>query len=205
MEGLLEMFEDINLSFETGDFQDFDTIGVASIETADFGVTPTDGEFQALITNSFGSVSDAELETFLGLNKGEIDSLGNGDATQGSAIQLAPIPVEAGQVLFFNWNFLTNEGTAGVNDFAFVFIESLSKLADINSSFVFSSSQFNEETGYQNFFFESPIDATLTVNLGVVDVSDRVVDSGLLIDNFQIITPVVRKFQLKEITCPAST
>lgn len=117
------MFEDLNLSFETGDFQDFETIGAASIETADFGVTPTDGEFQALITDDFGSVSNAELETFLGLDAGEINNLGNGFATEGSAIQLAPITIEAGQVLSFNWNFLTSEGTpSSFNDFAFVSI-----------------------------------------------------------------------------------
>ena len=186
------MFEDLNLSFETGDFQDFETIGVASIETADFGVTPTDGEFQALITTGDGaSVSTSELETFLGLDAGDIESLDNGVPTEGSAIQLAPITIEAGQVLSFNWNFLTDEGTPSFfNDFAFVSIASPTELADTNSTFVLSASPFSEETGYQSFFFESPIDTTLTVGLGVVDVSDTVVDSGLLIDNFQIITPI---------------
>ena len=186
------MFEELNLSFETGDFQDFETIGVASIETADFGVTPTDGEFQALITtDDFDSVTDAELETFLGLDAGDIDNLSNGDATEGSAIQLAPITIEAGQVLSFDWNFLTNEGTPSFfNDFAFVSIDSASELADTNSTFVLSSSPFFEETGYQTFTFESAVDTTITVGLGVVDVGDDVVNSGLLIDNFQIITPI---------------
>ncbi|HHP7229620.1 MAG TPA: PEP-CTERM sorting domain-containing protein, partial [Xenococcaceae cyanobacterium] len=64
------MFDDFNFSFETGDFQDFETIGFARIRRAGIGITPTDGEFQALLTNRNGSVSDAELETFLELDSG---------------------------------------------------------------------------------------------------------------------------------------
>lgn len=170
---------------------EFEAIGVASVETADFGVTPTEGESQALITNDeTGSVSDTELETFLNLDAGEIDNLGNGDATEGSAIKLAPVEVEAGQVLVFDWNFLTNEGTPSFfNDFAFVSIDSTSELADTNSPFVLSSNIFGQETGYQSFFFQSSADTTLSLGIGVVDVGDTVVDSGLLIDNLRVITP----------------
>ena len=101
---------DINGGFETGDFTAWETIGDTSIETAEFGVIPTQGDFQALLTTDFGSVSDDILENFLGLNSGDIDGIGNGDATQGSALRKT-ITVEAGDVLSFDFNFLTDSET----------------------------------------------------------------------------------------------
>ena len=178
-----------NLSFETGDFSDWQTIGSASIETSDFGVDPTDGEFQALITNDFDSVSDSELENFLGLNVGDLDNLGLGDATEGSALQLLPISVEAGDILTFDWNFLTNEATPSTfNDFGFVSISSqlLSPVADTNSEFVFFDGLFNEQTGYGTFEYQFTTAGTFNLAVGVVDVEDTFADSALLVDNFSV-------------------
>ncbi|MBE9213826.1 pre-peptidase C-terminal domain-containing protein [Plectonema cf. radiosum LEGE 06105] len=179
-----------NGGFETGDFTAWGTIGDASIQTAEFGAVPTQGDFQALLTTGVGSVSDNTLESFLGLNSGDIDSIGNGDATEGSALQKT-ITVEAGDVLSFDFNFLTNEGTPTFfNDFAFVFITSntLSELADTNSFFELSPTVFSEETDYDNFTFEFSAGGTYTVGIGVVDLQDTVVDSGLLVDDFKIVS-----------------
>jgi len=181
---------DINGGFETGDFTAWGTIGDTSIETAEFGVIPTQGDFQALLTTGFGSVNDTELEDFLGLNSGDIDSIGNGDATEGSALEKT-ITVEAGDVLSFDFNFLTNEGTPTFfNDFAFVSItpNSLSELADTNSLFELSPTEFNEETDYDNFTFEFSEAGTYKVGIGVVDLIDTIVDSGLLVDNLKVIS-----------------
>jgi hypothetical protein len=122
-----------NGSFETGDFSSWDTAGSTSIETAEFGVGPTDGTYQALLTNGYSSMSDADLETFLGLAEGSLDGLGNGDATEGSAIKQT-IAVQAGDTLTFDWDFLTNEGMSSYfNDFAFVSVapDTSSTLASI--------------------------------------------------------------------------
>ena len=42
-----------NGSFETGTFNSWRTIGDTSIERAEFGAGPTEGHFQALLTNGF--------------------------------------------------------------------------------------------------------------------------------------------------------
>ena len=181
---------DENGGFETGDFTAWKTIGDTSIETSDFGVIPTQGEFQALLTNGSGSVSDTALENFLGLNSGDIDSIGNGDATEGSALHKT-IAVEAGDILSFDFNFLTNEFTPTFfNDFAFVSIadNSLSELADTNSFFELSPTEFEEETDYDNFTFEFSEAGTYRVGIGVVDSLDTFVDSGLLVDDFKVVS-----------------
>ena len=186
----LEVIGNDNGGFETGDFIAWKTIGDTSIQTSEFGVIPTQGDFQALLTTGFGSVSDTELEDFLGLESGNIDNIGNGDATEGSALHKT-IAVEAGDVLSFDFNFLTNEFTPTFfNDFAFVSItsNSLSELADTNSIFELSPTQFFEETDYDNFTFQFSEAGTYTVGIGVVDLIDNIVDSGLLVDDLKIVS-----------------
>jgi Ca2+-binding RTX toxin-like protein len=121
----------------------------------------------------------------LGLTSGSLDGLGNGNATVGSAIKQT-VTVSAGTQLSFDWNFLTNEGTpTSFNDFGFVSIVSntLDTLANTNSSFGFSPTIFNEETGFDTFSYTFQTAGTFTLGIGVVDVGDTVVDSGLLVDN----------------------
>ncbi|MDJ0678002.1 MAG: pre-peptidase C-terminal domain-containing protein [Calothrix sp. MO_167.B42] len=181
---------DENGGFETGDFTAWENIGDTSIQTAEFGTVPTQGNFQALLTTGAGSVSDTTLENFLGLNFGDIDNISNEDATEGSALQRT-ITVEAGDILSFDFNFLTNEGTPTFfNDFGFVSIipNSLSELADTNNFFVLSPTEFFEETDYNNFTFEFSEAGTYTVGIGVVDLIDNIVDSGLLVDDFKIVS-----------------
>lgn len=146
--------------------------------------------FQTLATAQ--PVSDAALETFLGQTPGTIDGLGNGNATEGSAIKQT-FSASAGQTVTLNWNFLTNEFTPSTlyNDFAFVSVRPLggtSTLADTNSSFstIGGSTGFNNQTGYNTFSYEIPTTGTYTLGLGVVDVGDRIVNSSLLVDNVNV-------------------
>ena len=176
----------LNGGFETGDFTGWTTIGDTQIETAEFGAGPTAGAQQALLTSGATSVSDADLEEFLGLDFGDLDSLGNGDATEGSAI-LQTITVTPGMTLSFDFNFLTNEGSpSAFNDFAFVSIapEPLSDLADTNSILLSSDTFFFEETGFQSFTYEFSNGGTFSVGVGIVDALDTNVASALLVDNF---------------------
>lgn len=117
------------LGFETGDFTDWTTTGNARIETATFSSGPTEGTFQARITSSTGSVSEGEVETFLGLANGSLDGLGNGNVTQGSAMQTT-FTAQAGDIVSFQWNFLTDELDQPVryNDFALTTLTSTSTL-----------------------------------------------------------------------------
>ncbi|MDJ0575831.1 MAG: hypothetical protein QNJ65_11780 [Xenococcaceae cyanobacterium MO_234.B1] len=181
-----------NGSFETGTFEDWRTIGDTSIKTEDFGVTPTDGSFQALLTNgvsaSGGSVEAEDLEEFLDLAPGVLDGLGNGPVTEGSAIKQT-FDIDEPSILSFDWNFLTDEATPTIfNDFAFFTVNPVTlELADTNFPvFSPSDSLFNEETGYQGVSVAISEPGTYTLSFGVVDVLDEIVDSALLIDNVSV-------------------
>ena len=183
-----------NGSFETGTFSAWRTVGDTNIETADFGVTPPDGSFQALVTNGFsdsgGSVVDSDLEEFLNLAPGVLDGLGNGDVTEGSSIKQT-FTANAGDILTFDWDFLTNEATPEdvFNDFAFFSVIPFTlELADTREPIFFETlaDGFNEETGYQTATVAISEAGTYTLSFGVVDVEDNIIDSGLLIDNVRI-------------------
>ncbi|MDJ0774078.1 MAG: pre-peptidase C-terminal domain-containing protein [Mastigocoleus sp. MO_167.B18] len=183
-----------NGGFETGTFTNWQTIGDTSIETSNFGVIPSSGAFQALLTNgasdSGGSVIDSDLEQFLGLSSGALDNLANADVTEGSAIKQT-FSAQAGDVLTFDWNFLTNETTPDnfFNDFAFFSITPFTtQLADTTYPLFAETfaGDFNEETGYQNVSIAISQPGTYTLSFGVVDVGDNIVDSALLIDNIQV-------------------
>jgi Ca2+-binding RTX toxin-like protein len=180
-----------NDSFETGDFSGWDTTGEASIQTAAFGSGPTEGTYQALLSTGGATVNDASLESFLGLDSGDLDGLNAGDATEGTAIRRT-VTVFAGEELSFDWNFFTNETTPTppvINDFAFVSIAgTASELADTNSVFMLSPTVFGEETGFQTFSHTFTTAGTFTIGVGVTDVGDTIVDSGLLVDNFRVDT-----------------
>jgi Ca2+-binding RTX toxin-like protein len=198
-----------NFGFESGNFTNWSTIGNASIQTAVYGSTPTEGNFQALITT--GSFGYRGLEESLGLTPRKLDGLGNGNSIgrlrTGSALKLNPITVQAGDVVSFNWDFLTNELTPNPfgNDFAFFSITRSAlvfdpsalvfELADTNSAFVLSPTPFNEETGYQTFEYKFTTAGTYTVavgtvNVGEINVDDRI-ESGLLVDNLNIFSEIL--------------
>jgi|GEM_PF-4986881 len=185
-----QLLTPINAGFETGDFTDWNVIGDTSIEIAAVGSNPTEGTYQALVTAGNNAVSDSDLEAFLGINAGDLDALGNGDAIAGSAIQFTPITVAAGDILSFDWNFLTNENPSDTyNDFGFVSISSgdLLELADTNSEFSRFAGSFGSETGYGTFTHEFTTAGTFMVGMGVVNVTDNVINSALLVDNLRLI------------------
>lgn len=185
-----------NGDFEEGTFSSWQTIGDTSVETADFGIDPSQGTFQALLTtgasDSGGSVFDSDLENFLELESGILDNLGNGDAIEGSAIKQT-FTAEAGDILTFDWNFITNEGEQSFfNDFAFFSLSPFTlELADTGASPLFETfaDGFDAglETGYQSVSVAISEAGTYTLNFGVVDVEDDAVDSGLLVDNIQVL------------------
>ncbi|MGF1608405.1 MAG: FecR domain-containing protein [Kiloniellales bacterium] len=175
-------------SFETG-FTGWETVGAATIETAAFNSGPTEGLNQALITTGTGAQSAASIEDLLGLALGSLTGLGNGTATEGSVIT-ASFTLAAGDALSFDFNFLTDEIPAAgeVNDFAFVLIDDvLTELADTTTALVASDTRFVDETGFlSSFSFTAPEDGTYQLAIGVMDVDDTIVDSGLLIDNVTV-------------------
>ncbi|MEB3887423.1 S8 family serine peptidase, partial [Lyngbya sp. CCY1209] len=174
-----------NTGFETGDLTGWETRGDTSVKTDAFGSDPTEGTYQALVTNGDGSQSDADLEAFLNLPGGILDGLGNGDATEGSAIKQT-LTVKAGDEISFDYNFLTNEGSESpFNDFAFVSVESDGDtVANTFTPLVPSGTSFWSETGWGTYTHTFTADGTYNIGVGAVDVGDTAIDSGVLLDNF---------------------
>ena len=183
----------VNGGFESGNVTGWSAGGDVSVETSAFGIGPTEGTYQAKLTSGAFSVSASDLETFLGLAPGTLNGLSPSGqaAVEGSGITQT-FSANAGDVLSFDWNFLTNEiaDGSGINDFAFASIGSPFVLADTFTLAHSSSSiDFADETGFQTFFFPLPSSGLYTLKLGVVDVEDRSVDSGLLVDRIALSSP----------------
>ncbi|NET10078.1 MAG: filamentous hemagglutinin N-terminal domain-containing protein, partial [Symploca sp. SIO2B6] len=128
------------------------------------------------ISNAADPVPDSALANFLGLNPTTLDILGNGDANEGSALQVnLTIPVN-GRVSF-DWSFFTGESPGtGFNDFSVVTVSdgTVQELTDVDS-------------GIDNgtFTFDNPGPETdLTIGIGVVDSNDPTVDSSVTLTNF---------------------
>lgn len=175
----------INGSFETGTFAGFNRIGVTTIETAAFGSGPTQGNFQALITNVEGSVTTPDLEAFLGLTPGSLQNTNGGSAISQT------FTTNTASVLTFDFNFLTNETAPPVfDDFSFFSLNnSVTTLAGRASATSPSNTNtpiFEAESGFQTRSLLIPSAGTFNLGFGVVDVTDGIVDSGLLVENVQL-------------------
>ncbi len=137
------------------------------------------------------AVPESQLETFLGLQQGDLASLNNGPVMNGSAIEQT-ISVQAGATLSFNYTFMTNEplsgGLAQINPFAFITAAPLSDFADVFSPLVPSPSPvpFASWTGNTSFSETFTTAGTYSLGIGVVNVTDNMFTSGLLLDNFQL-------------------
>lgn len=193
-----------DFGFESGNFTNWVTIGNANIQTAAFGTYPTEGNYQASLTtdSASDSASETAIENFLGLSAGTLDSLVDDPyeyaATNGSALKLTTISVNAGDVLSFDWNLLQSETFYIFNNFAFVSIAPglVFKLADLSStlsSSIFSPTPFYAETGYQTFEYKFTTSGTYTVGIGVMEVeyAPFYLVSGLLVDNLNIFSEIL--------------
>jgi len=191
----------VNGSFETGNFSNWNTTGQASVENSSFQVTPVNGSYQAVLQTCFfvGACDDSQslnnandLESFLGLSGNELSNL---SVVEGSAIKQT-ITANAGDVLSFYWNFLTDEdaNNTDYNDFAFFTLNNtLYSLADIQSIFPVnpSFSHLKKETGYQTYTIPISVSGDYILGFGVVDVDktgggDNTINSALLVDNIKL-------------------
>lgn len=177
----------LNGSFETGNFNSWSTTGQTTVEDSTFGVNPANGTHQAVLETlqDTTGVSGSEIENFLGLSSGSLTAMG---VQEGSAIKQT-FTANAGDVLSFSWNFLTDLDPADTtyNDFAFWTLSSTQEqLADTNNPTNFSFSRLAKETGYQPYSYTLASTGTYTLGFGVVDVGDTTVNSALLVDNVRL-------------------
>ncbi len=180
-----------NGSFEN-DFTGWETLGSASVRTATFGSQPTDGSFYAQLDTFLPQEQEnfLELADFLELDITVLDQIGNpkGEVFEGSAIRTSFTAV-AGDVLNFDYNFLTDDfGSEYFNDFAFVGISGqVNGLADTFSVLADSMTPFVNETGFKTYSQKIDSSGTYTLTIGVTDVGDGAFDSGVLIDNVNVV------------------
>ena len=180
----------MNGSFEEG-FNGYTMIGDVRIVSADFGVMPTDGQSQALLTNGIGAVPIADLEAFLGVAPGTVSQITTASPTQGSALSML-IQAPPGVMLQLDVDFLTNELSSNIfNDTAFFMVmdDVPILLANTNSGLMTSPTIFARETGYFSrvVTLEMPESGVQLLSFGVVDLTDTVIDTGLLVDNIQLL------------------
>ncbi|TRT51371.1 MAG: PEP-CTERM sorting domain-containing protein [Microcystis aeruginosa Ma_QC_C_20070703_M131] len=188
-------------SFETGNLSNWIPSGQASVETSGFGVTPVNGNYQAVLQTCLfiGACDDSQsltnandLESFLDLSGNELSNL---SVVEGSAIKQT-ITANAGDIFSFSWNFLTDEDATNVDysDFAFFTLNNtLYSLADIQSIFPVnpSFSHLKKETGYQTYTIPISVTGNYILGFGVVDVDktgggNAAVNSALLVDNIKL-------------------
>ncbi|NEP38091.1 MAG: trypsin-like serine protease [Okeania sp. SIO2H7] len=193
---VLEPTDDIqNSSFEKG-LTGWSRRGSAGVTNSTFPVSTSQGDSQALIVNDefLGIASTNEIEELLELDPGDLDAVSGSLIVAGSAIKQT-FQAKAGDVLTFDFNFLTDEWTPDdfLNDFSFVSLASdvfnnpfIDLLADTFSDFVDSDTAFFSETGYQSYSYVIPETGTYTLGFGVADAEEIGGLSGLLVDNVKL-------------------
>lgn len=199
----------LNGNFNNG-LQSWQTIGDVSIQI-DFAIG-TSANPQALLTNASSLLQDDgspagafnfsgndpasaqfpgfNLQSFLGLAPGDLNS-GFLPPTEGSALKQV-FTAREGDILSFQFNFLTNDSAFFGNprDFALVALQSESSgdrsivsLASSTGNLSNSSTIFQQETGWLTYTSTRLAAGNYTLGIGVIDVFGTDKTSAILIDN----------------------
>ena len=178
------------------DFANWTTLGNTSIQDNNFK-TPTEGTVQALLSNGnngpgvlAATTNVAGLDAFmnLGANSLEVSNIKSGSAIKQS------FTGTAGDVIKFDYNFLTNEVVTVRADWAIYTISgagsSIGTLGLPDNPLLHNTnpldnlnSYFAKETGYQTFTYTLPATGAYTLAFAVTNAVDTTISSGLLIDN----------------------
>ena len=149
-------------------------------------------EFDADAINQSGIdplVAGGDLEDFVGIAPGGLDGDVLDQAMEGSALKLG-MTVAAGDVLLFEWNLLTHD-TMGV-DYAFfmvngVVVDTFSSALAVNAA----SGAFGNQTGFASMSYQFTTSGPVEIAFGVVDMTDYVGTSTLMVGNVAIPEPSV--------------
>ncbi len=161
------------------------------------------GRHVALVTTAHSSLEDGvdainlsgsnpllgggELEDFVGMTVGGLDRDVLDQAMEGSALKLG-MTVAAGDVLTFEWNLLTHDSMGF--DYAFfmvngVVVNTFSSALAVNAA----SSVFGNETGFASMSYEFTSAGPVEIAFGVVDMTDYIGTSTLMVGNVAIPEP----------------
>jgi VCBS repeat-containing protein len=165
--------------FESGTFAGWSLLGSGAVETQHGSYQPTEGNYLAALYG-YGA-SAGQMESFLGLNAGKLNTLGNGNVTTGSALR-TELTVEAGDVVHFDWAFLATDYLP-FNDFSVAVFGNgqVLELADIASVGNFGT------TGWRSFDYTATADMVLVIGVATTNVLDSIGSPQLLIDNLSIL------------------
>jgi hypothetical protein len=192
----------VNGGFETGNLSDWTPIGSAKATGSGIGVTPTEGSFQGFIetTGNFTATAPVVVAS-LGVSGPAIAGLGAGSPTNGSGMSQV-FTVTAGDMLSFDWNFLTDEldEAATFNDFGFFTISGTAYLLASRNSSTFNTvsppAGFDGQTDWQSQSYTFASAGTYTLEFGVFNVGDSGHNSVLLLDAIMIPVPEPSSFAL---------
>jgi len=161
---------------------------------------PSEGFNHALIDTTTGATIPSSLEGVgaLDLSPNTLSSIGSpGTLTRGSAIWQNGVVVNAGDILKFDLNFLTDVATQTLpspNGFAFFSWSSGStngavKLVDFTAgSLVNSNTQFDLETGYVTYMHTFAASGTYRLGFGVADEgTSPTLNSVIFVDNVRFV------------------
>jgi hypothetical protein len=206
-----------NGGFEsTPGFTGWTTDGTNSVVTSTFGKTPPAGTHQAYLSNApLNPPTDtvdtaAGLETFLGLGAGKISGFTGvanpayaaKDPTNGSAIKQGSIVAQVGDVLTFQYDFLTGEDpnfppyypdytfltlSTGTGTGATQVIKEISEAAFATTPTPNSPTlpiyNYLTETGYLPFTYTFTTAGTYTLGFASTQTAGSGIGSALLLDN----------------------
>ena len=202
----------VNGGFEVfPDFTGYTTTGNASIQDSNFTPAP-EGTQQALISNNtapipgqFGASQNiAGLDAFFNLSAGALEAQG---VQSGSGFKQT-FTASAGDKIQFQYDFATNEGANGKQDFGFFTLQGPSGLVPAVQQNLAQASDatqatnpleginslFNAQTGYkletgaQSIILNITANGTYTLAWGVANVGDTLNTSGLLVDDITGVT-----------------
>jgi len=181
--------------FEGGSLDGWSVSGNGSAFGTTIGISPTEGSGMLLLGTWGGSTpDDGTLDAFLGFATGDIDTLspsGN-PATEGSAVTLM-LAASAGDVLSYDFNFLSSETLADASTYRDFFFSSIRVGEEgemVRDDVLLMTRQPTasgawSQSGWQSLEYTFTGTGTFRVAFGVVDVEDTAVSSAVMIDNIR--------------------
>lgn len=183
----------VNGDFETGNLTGWTKTGAVHTATSAIGVSPTQGTYQGYIDNTGNfTVAASTIPAFLGVSGSSIAAISTEVTTASAMYQ--DVTVNAGDMLSFDWDFLTDEWNEGpeYDDFCIWTISSsvnfLASRGSTHSTLNLTSppAGFDGQTNYAPQSYVFPSGGAYRVGFAIFNVHDAGHNSVLLLDQVSI-------------------